>query len=91
MPELNLDEIKAALQAATPGPWQVKMEIDGWHAGRHTVVFAYGKRVMTVGQTRMHWREAAEANVAFAAAARTWVPELVAEVERLRQMLTEET
>lgn len=87
--ELDLSQIKAALDGVTPGPWDAAMEIDGWRAGRRTVVKAYGKRVTTVGQTRMHWSEAAEANTVFIALARTAVPELIAEVERLRRLLAE--
>lgn len=87
MDDARLQEIYEALEGVTPGPWVAEMEIDGTRAGRMTVVKAAGKRVFTVDQTRMHWDGAAEANVAFAAGARTWVPELVAEVRRLRKMI----
>jgi hypothetical protein len=85
--ELNLDEIWQALEGVTPGPWQTRMEIDGYRAGRETVVWAHNKRVFTVDQTRMHWDLAAEANAAFTAGAREWVPQLLAEVRRLRKLV----
>lgn len=53
----------------TPGPWRVTKEIDGIYAGKSTVVFAGDKRVMSVGQTRLHHRECAEANAHLTAAA----------------------
>jgi hypothetical protein len=84
---LDLDAVKAAIDATTPGPWEARTEIDGWRAGRDTVVWAHDKRVLTVGQTRPHHDHEAEANAAFTAAARTLVPSLLAEVERLREAL----
>jgi hypothetical protein len=84
---LDVDAVKAAIDATTPGPWEARTEIDGWRAGRDTVVWAHDKRVLTVGQTRLHHDHEAEANAAFTAAARTLVPSLLAEVERLRRVM----
>lgn len=87
---------KAALEGVTKGPWFVGNEIDGIRSGRPTVVhapnpdFPGSLRVVTVDQTRLHFGSTQrtkgqdEANVAFIAEARSLVPELVAEIERLR-------
>jgi hypothetical protein len=83
---LDVDAVKAAIDATTPGPWEARTEIDGWRAGRDTVVWAHDKRVLTVAQTRQHHDREAEANAAFAAAARTLVPSLLAQVEHLREV-----
>ena len=101
-----LDRARAALIGTTDGPWEVGEEIDGWRAGRRTVVRHTDrstarpstKRIVTVDQTRPHWdgcapdgANCAEANVAFIAAARTLVPELIAEIERLQEPLIDTT
>lgn len=52
---------------ATGGPWNTKAELDGMLAGRATVVHARARRVVTVGQTRTHHYDAAEANAAYIA------------------------
>jgi hypothetical protein len=62
---------------ATPGPWRTRQEIDGYRAGRMTVVVApttadgsHMRRVVTVDQTRPHHDgPAAEANVSWIALA----------------------
>jgi hypothetical protein len=86
---LDIEEIRARLDATTNEPWTVAAEIDGVRAGRNTVVHAHGKRVVTVGQTRPHHDREAEANVAFIATARQDVPALLAEIERLREDLAD--
>lgn len=83
---LDLEEIRSRAEAATTPPWVVASEIDGFRAGRETVVKADGRRVVTVDQTRPHYDSEAEANVAFIASARSDVPVLIAEVERLRKV-----
>jgi hypothetical protein len=84
-PDLDLDAIEARAESATRGPWTTDVEIDGYRAGLRTVVRGpFGKRILTVGQIRLHESGDAEANVAFTAAARDDVPALIAEVRRLR-------
>lgn len=85
---------RRALEGTTPAPWVVTEEVDGVRAGRKTVIRAddpdlYStqwcrKRVVTVDQTRPHHDKKAEANIAFIAEARTLIPEMIAEIERLR-------
>lgn len=84
---LDIAAINATLDAVTPGPWETRDEVDGYRAGRRTVVWAHGKRVLTVDQTRPHHDHEAEANAAFTAAARTLVPSLLAEIDRLHSAL----
>lgn len=90
---INVAALNALCDAATPGPWEIADEIDGWRRGRRTVVKAgvpggaSRKRVVTVDQTRDHHDKDAEDNVAFIAAARTALPALLAEVERLQAAL----
>lgn len=91
--QARLAELRELAEAATPGPWFVAPEIDGWRAGRPTVVKATvnnpnliaTRRIVTVGQTRRHWDTKAEANVALIAAARMAIPELLDEIERLNR------
>lgn len=85
---VDLAAIKATLASLAPLPWTVATEIDGYRQGRATVVKAGDRRVLTVGQTRPHHDATAEANVAFAAAAPDTVLALIAEVERLRAVIT---
>lgn len=83
----RLAEIKARAAAATPGPWIADNEIDGWRAGRPTVVRAIAKhgglRIVTVDQTRRH-TEPAEPNVRFIAAAREDIDYLLYLVDKLK-------
>ena len=58
--------LRERAEKATRGPWQTATEIDGWRAGRRTVVRGPGSRVVTVGQTRTHHSEGEE-NVAYIA------------------------
>ena len=81
------DEAKRLLKAATPGPWEISVEIDGVYAGKHTVIKACGTRIVTVDQTRPHHWNAAEANIALCAAAPLLaraVKDLEHEVNQLR-------
>lgn len=82
---LDLDALKAAYLDTTPYKWVVAEEIDGWRAGRMTVVKAGDRRVVTVDQTRPHHDGGAEANIAFIVAAHEAFPALLAEIERLRE------
>ena len=81
---LDLDAIRARADVATPGPWTT--DDDG----------RYGRRVVVDGLPLANYREIAECsgyvqsaadtrvNSEFIAAARSDVPALLAEVERLR-------
>lgn len=77
---LNLDPIKARANAATEGPWKFTPKILGI---KNTTVMAGGEQVgyFSVGQAQPHDAE-------FIAAARTDIPALIAEVERLRHQLS---
>jgi len=92
MPSITdrLDQIAARADAATVGPWDAEVEIDGIYADRRTVVKTRAdlppmsaRRIVSVGQTRRH--RGTESDVAFIAAARQDVPDLVA---ALRAVLT---
>lgn len=78
---LDLDAIRAYVEAATPGTWAPARELDGWRVGRLTVVKAGGRRVFTVDQTRPHHDDRAEANVEFAVRAHADMPKLIARVD----------
>jgi hypothetical protein len=83
----RLTEIRRRLDAVTPGPWIVDIEVDGVYARKKTVVRSqlYQTRIVTVGQTRQHRREECEANVELIANAPNDIADLLAEVERLRE------
>lgn len=87
MSDLDRDAIRAYLDATTPGPWEVGREMDGWRAGRLTVVRAGGRRVFTVDQTRPHHDDRAEANVEFAVKAHRDMPLLLDELGRVSREL----
>lgn len=82
---IDLDKLKALAEAATPGPWAICTAPDT--NNRQAVCdhnFEYIARTDTYS---IHPDESCEANAAFIAAARNAVPELVDEVERLRDRL----
>ncbi|AXF51646.1 hypothetical protein CONSTELLA_156 [Mycobacterium phage Constella] len=99
-----ISRAEQSLEGVTEGPWEVAEEIDGWRAGRPTVIRARNPnpgweylRVVTVGQTRPHFgtmrgtKGQDEANVAFIAAARSLVPELLEALKEAREELAENT
>jgi hypothetical protein len=92
MDKARLEAIKARAEAATPGPWTEHEELDGMYAGRKTAVRTlnpenkYYSRIVTVGQTRNHSRNA-EANVLFIAHARTDIPDLLTHIAALTAAL----
>lgn len=74
---MNLEEIKARHTAATTGPWAV--------SSRYFITHGLGNVICS---TQTHPAQLNMDNdLAFIAHARTDVPGLVAEVERLRQMV----
>jgi acetolactate synthase regulatory subunit len=84
---LDREAIRAYLDATTPGPWEAGREMDGWRAGRLTVVRAGGKRVFTVDQTRPHHDDRAEANIEFAVRAHRDMPLLLDDMDRVSREL----
>jgi len=69
---LDLNEIKAACEAATSGPWQCGPLTGGYWA----LAFQWSNDLLC-SQNR-------EADANFCVKARTWVPALVEELERAR-------
>lgn len=68
-----VDRAKASLEGVTPGPWQV---------------VGYGNiHSHTVGEHPLIGKVYSKGNQQFVAAARQLVPELIAEVERLREQV----
>src|SRR6185312_3358938 len=72
--------------------WEVAEEIDGVYSGMNTVVRTtkppnqWASRIVSVGQTRRHVKDKAEANAEFIAHAREDIPALLTEVERYREI-----
>ena len=79
--DLDLDEIRRATEAATEGPWGTNPDDDGY-AVHDVRCPSDAMRAQVYGEPH---RAAADAT--FIAGARSWVPTLVAEVERLRAAL----
>lgn len=86
----QLDTIRKRAEAATEGVWEVVEEIDGVYSGMNTVVRTtkpsnkWASRIVSVGQTRRHVKDEAEANAIFIANARQDIPTLLDEIEQLR-------
>lgn len=82
MTAAELAALKALADAATPGPWE---------AGEYNRVTADGRHILKCRDqydgVRLAIHDNANADAAFIAAARDAVPELVAEVDRLRAEL----
>lgn len=76
----RLAEIKARAEAATPGPWHV----NGPYASMDTPTILDHNGGILGRTTHYAWMRE---NAAFMAAARSDVPELVAEVERLQSRI----
>jgi hypothetical protein len=76
---IDLDEIEARANAATPGPWEGKRN-GGVYAGDMEPVFETGCGCCSDP-------DLTDENSAFIASARTDVPALIAEVRRLRKLL----
>lgn len=85
-PEMTLDiePIKARAESATPGPWYHQQTFSGQH------FVGAGPSDAPTPLALMHGSFAEQSrNAAFVTAARTDIPELIAEVERLRAELAE--
>lgn len=84
MPDARLDEISALADAATPGPWRVKL---AHHRKTGQLVMAYFVRPPKPGSNIDNvksWVLDEIPDAQFIATARTAVPELLAEVRRAR-------
>ena len=95
--DLDLDEIRRATEAATEGPWEYG-DVDSIAGGS---LYGGGWMIASVDwendlprstgspllDSDFRTPAVADANGAFIAGARSWVPALVAEVERLRAAL----
>jgi hypothetical protein len=84
----DLDEIKRALAAATPGPWDWCSSGCGQDPEAELVVFRDGG--MAGSPEIAELRHNAEEDAALIAAAPTWLAELVVEVERLQREVKDE-
>ena len=84
MTAAELAALKALADAATPGPWE---------AGEYNRVTADGRHILKCRDqydgVRLAIHDNAIADAAFIAAARDAVPELIAEVDRLRTELAQ--
>lgn len=80
----ELEQIKAREERATPGPWYHQQAFSGQH------FVGEGPSDAPTPLALMHGSFDKQArNAAFVTAARTDIPELIAEVERLRAELAE--
>lgn len=86
---MNIDELEALASAATPGPWEAG-EPNNW--GDDDDIPQSG---VMVNGTPITWDDHSgdvfnPADAEFIAAARTAVPELIAEVRRLRDVVEQQ-
>lgn len=84
---MDLEKLKKLCEAATPGPWKpdvwIETDGNGWRAtGPHHEDEASDEG----SEPGCPDEQAAQHDAAFIAAARTALPELIAEVERLRSV-----
>ena len=83
-----LAEIKARCEAATPGPWVDRLRdfecLDGYGLESHPTVETNGKTVCVLCEREFD-DDNDEADAVFIAHARQDIPDLLAEVERLRK------
>jgi hypothetical protein len=91
MNEKRLNEIKARAEAATPGEWQyIACESADWLLGNMRPIETLEELSTQVDLLNPYSdHEFSEEDLAFIAHARQDVPDLVAEVERLRAALEE--
>lgn len=89
MSEDVVERAKAVLEGTTPGPWEADLDPHGetrgiWPTGpgEQIVIGAY---VANDGFDSNCWADGSDEDLRFIAQARTLVPELVAEAERLRE------
>ena len=88
MPD-RLSEIRAREQAATPGPWEHKLD-PAWNENDRIVENPSGFVILRDENCHRHFKQGRdEANYEFIARARADIPFLLAEVERLTAELVE--
>lgn len=82
----NLDELKALCEAATPGPWTWECDGDDDPACSFALFAPHIPRLPERLVLHQHngYIRTTQPNADFIAAARTAMPELIAEVERLQ-------
>jgi len=85
MSELNLEAIKARCEAATPGPWHYHLDNLIAHPNEDYPILVEAGSYE--GLSREQQKALVRNNRIFVAHARSDVPALVAEVERLRAAL----
>lgn len=81
--DAELDQIEARLASASPAPWRVFLEADGGIGGSNVISVSDGDDEPDL----YLWRDgklAADVDFEFVAAARQDIPDLIAEVRRLR-------
>lgn len=86
MTDARLDEISALADQATPGPWEIAYDHDDRPDTGQSVQFPTAIGPFTWIE---HPTAREDADSVFVAAARTDIPELVAEVRRLRAQVAE--
>lgn len=85
-PDLNLDEIEARANRATPGPWiPENNSFKRIFHGEHVVCDPYSALPDPKHKSHSILFEQRDANADFIAHARTDIPALIAEVKRLRE------
>lgn len=89
MNSARLAEIREMAEKATPGPWRVERRQDCWDAG--LVEWIGPDKDHGIGPAHVHaedaWLDCTDETANFVACARSAVPELLDEVERLTKWL----
>lgn len=88
MTPAQLEELKKLCAEATPGPWEV-FRIVSPRAESQRLFAVAGGASIDIAHAPAQWVEHCGCDLDFAAAARSAVPELIAEVERLRGLVKE--
>lgn len=86
-----VERAKTALEDTTPGPWEADLDPHGetrgiWPTGPGEEI-VIGNYVRADGFESVDWAGGSDEDLRFIAQARTLVPELVAEVGRLRRVV----
>jgi hypothetical protein len=88
----DLDEMLELLSQTDPGPWEADIDDPGSKHPEFTGKFYSGEDSGTwdtYGDPREPYNKNQIANIRFCALARTWVPQLIEEIQRLRREDTE--
>lgn len=85
---LNIvEQAKATLEGVTEGPWLVHNERGHYGVTSITEAHAYGNVAFAQSDYAGYGNGSRKADAEFIAAARTLVPELIAEIERLNALI----